>query len=352
MTSHSPLVLSHLKLRHLKLIELLIQEGTMRKVAKQLNVSQPATTAMLNDLEEFIGLRLFARNRQGALPTDQAMAIAPRIQIILNEFDELASAIRRTAAGGDTVLRLGVVPQAFIHYLPKAIDLFLQQAGSCPIKTREATSRELLGLLMEGELDCVVGRLPSEGPSLKAAAASLNFVDLYKDEVCVVAGPGNPAAAMDKVSYQFLAQCNWVMQQPDSRIRLALTEAFLRKGIFLPEPVIETSSYVQNLSIVANSGLFTVAPRSAAQAYEALGLVKIMKIRLEVSPMQVCLITRKSSAGHQQLACFKKAFLQSLALADAPRPAAVQPRTRKTGAARRPKKSAARSAAAAQASRD
>lgn len=329
MSTRSPLALSHLKFRHLMLIELLIREGTLRKVARHLNVSQPAATAMLNDLEDFIGLQLFVRNRQGVLPTEQTMAVASRVHTILNEFDELMSAIRRVAAGSDAMLRLGVVPQAFIRYLPKAIDLF-QQEGGCSIRTREATSQELLELLLEGELDCVVGRLPSEGACLKAAAARLNFVDLYTDEVCVVVGPHNPAAAMTKVSYQFLAQCSWVMQRPQSGVRQALTEAFLRKGIFMPDPVIETSSYIQNLSIVANSGLFTVAPRSAAQAHQALGLVKILNIRLEVSPMQVCLITRKSSAGNSQLACFKEAFMQSLATFEMP-PALTKPkRTRKS----------------------
>ncbi|HTJ99646.1 MAG TPA: LysR family transcriptional regulator [Bordetella sp.] len=315
MSLHSPMALSHLKFRHLLLIELLVEHGTIHKAARHLNVSQPAATAMLNDLEGLIGIPLFVRSRQGVAPTEQTLALLGRVRTILNEFDELSAVIGRVAAGRPSLLRVGVVPQAFIAYLPKAIDLF-RQAGGCAIRTHESTARELLDMLIAGELDCVVGRLPNANSALAHAASQLSFVNLYQEEICIVVGPDNPATRQSGVSYEALARCEWVMQRPDSAVRSALAEAFLRHGVQPPEPVVETSTYIQNLAIVAQSNLFTVAPRRAAAVHQELGLVRILDVPLDVVPMQVCLIRRKSSHRDPALSLFQKAFLDSVRSGD------------------------------------
>jgi DNA-binding transcriptional LysR family regulator len=331
MPLHSPMALTHLKFRHLLLIQLLDSEGTIHKAAARLNISQPAATAMLNDLEALVGMPLFLRSRQGVVPTEQTRALLGRVRTVLNEFDELAAVIGRIAAGDTPLLRVGVVPQAFISYLPKAIDLF-RQAGGCAIRTHEATARQLLDLLIAGELDCVIGRLPNASAALADGAQRLSFVSLYQEEVCIVVGPRNPAVHERGMDYASLAQREWVLQRPDSAIRSALAEAFLRHGVEPPQPVVETSTYIQNLAIVAQSNLFTVAPRRAALMQQDLGLVRILDIALDVVPMQVCLIRRKSSSQDPALSLFQDAFLQSVDLGkmDQDRPAKrgrVPPRT-------------------------
>ncbi|ANN65363.1 LysR family transcriptional regulator [Bordetella bronchialis] len=315
MSPHSPMALSHLKFRHLLLVESLIEQGTIHKAAQRLNISQPAATAMLNDLEGLVGIPLFTRSRQGVTPTEQTHALLGRIRTILNEFDELSSVIGRVASGRSALLRVGVVPQAFIAYLPKAIDLF-RQAGGCAIRTHESTARQLLDMLIAGELDCVIGRLPNASSALAHAASQLSFVNLYREEICIVVGPHNPAAGQRDIGYQDLARREWVMQRPDSAVRGALAETFLRHGVQPPEPVVETSTYIQNLAIVAQSDLFTVAPRRAAAMHQELGLVRILDLPLDVVPMQVCLIRRQSSNRDPALALFEQAFLDSVRSGD------------------------------------
>ena len=311
MPSRSPLALSHLKFRHLMLIDFLLEFGTLHKAAKQLSISQPAATAMLNNLESLIGFPLFVRSQQGVAPTEQARAIMNRLRTILNEFDDFASALKRVAEGSEVLLRVGVVPQAFIAYLPQAIEIF-RSSGGCAIRTHQGTGEQLLRLLLSGELDCVIGRLPNDGPRQAAVLDQLTFLSLYDEEICIVARPSYAESLGEGYTYATLASSQWVLQREDSSVRVALAEAFLRKGVQLPKPVVETSSYIQNLAIAAKSNLLTVAPRRAAEMEQALGLVKIIDIALEVSPMQVCLITRKSSAQNTSLSCFRESFLKSL----------------------------------------
>jgi len=316
MTSLSAMSLSHLKFRHLMLIVLLVDQGTLHKAAQVLNVSQPAVTGMLNDLERLLGLVLFERGRQGVAPTAATRAIVDRCRLMLHEFDHLVGTINRASSGEPTLLRVGIVPQAFVAFFPQTVERF-RARGGCALQAREGTGRQLLDALLRGELDCVVGRLPGGGSSEDPGIAPLRFVKLYEEDICVVAGTGHPLAHDKSPTFEALAACDWVLQRPDSSVRAALAEAFLRQGHRLPAPVVESATYIQSLSLVANSQLLTVTPRRAAERQAALGLVRIVDIRLNVSPMQVGLITRQSATQLPAVALFQTCFVESVGAVDA-----------------------------------
>ncbi|OWT65878.1 LysR substrate-binding domain-containing protein [Candidimonas nitroreducens] len=306
MTRHSRAALSHLKFRHLALIEYLLQEGTLRKAARRLNISQPATTAMLTDIESLWGVQLFTRNRQGVAPTAQTLALAPRLRVLLNDFDELGAMLDRLNTGKNEVLRVGMAPQAFTVLLPDAVERF-RRAGGCYLHTSEGSAPDLLERLLAGDLDCVLGRMPPDMGSLKHDMASLSFVRLYEDDVCIVCGPDHPATR-SRVDYARLAQWDWVLQRASSSVRRALIEAFLRKGLVLPPPVVETPTYIQALDIVAAAEFLTAAPRRMAMAHARTGRVQVLDLTLRIALMPVCLIMRKSTEDHPQIARFRAAF--------------------------------------------
>lgn len=318
MTPVSAMSLSHLKFRHLMLIVLLVDLGTLHRAAQALNVSQPAVTGMLNDLERLLGLVLFERGRQGVAPTAATRTLVGRCRLMLSEFDDLVVTINRASAGEPELLRVGIVPQAFVAFFPQTVERF-RRRGGCALQAREGTARQLLDALLKGEIDCVVGRLPAGGSSEDPGIAPLRFVKLYEEDICIVAGAGHPLCTATRPTFEALAACDWVLQRPDSSVRGALAEAFLRQGHRLPAPIVESATYIQSLSLVANSAFLTVAPRRAAERQAALGLVRIVDVRLNVSPMQVGLITRQSATQLPAVALFQTCFVESVDAVDAPK---------------------------------
>lgn len=299
--------LFHLKFRHLALIEYLLQDGTLRKAARRLNISQPATTSMLTDIEDLLGVRLFIRNRQGVTPTPATLTLAPRLRVLLNDFDEFGTMLERLETGENEVLRVGAVPQAFTVLLPHAVERF-RNAGGCYLHTSEGSAQDLLERLMAGELDCILGRLPTDTGKWALDMGALSFVHLYEDDICVVCGPDHPATRLKKLSYARLAQYEWVLQRNSSSVRRALNEAFLRHSLVLPHPAVETPTYTQALDMVAAAGLLTAAPRRTAMAYASTGRVRVLDFPLRVAPMQVSLIVRKSVETHPQIVRFRATF--------------------------------------------
>ena len=332
--------LSHLKFRHLMLIGYLSEFGTLHKAAKALNISQPAATAMLNDLEALLGLKLFERSHRGVKPTELGRQALGGLGTLLNEYHHFAESLHQMAHGRHRVLRVGLVPQAFATHLPQVIRQF-RATQVCAIRAQEGTAAQLLGLLEDGHLDCVIGRLPSSGLTKQWSSSVLLFEPLYTESICIVCGQKTPASMPfepfksfkslqrsqpsqrsqrsqplqpTQPSFEWLASQQWVLQRPDSSVRQALNEAFLRFGVTPPTPIVETSNYMQSLALVTNSEFFTVAPRGAAELTAELkhasGALQVLDIDLGVVPMQVSFIHRAASQDDAQLQAFKACFKQ------------------------------------------
>lgn len=304
--------LSHLKFRHLMLVDFLVRHGTLHKAARLLNISQPAATGMLNDLEQLLGISLFTRSRLGVAPTPAVHALLDKARTLLNEFNDFATAVGRAAQGRDMVLRVGVVPQAFVAYMPQTIEIFRSRGGGA-LRAQEGTARQLLDLLLDGQLDCVIGRLPSDGLPEGRLASDLSMEPVYRDEVCLVARPAHPILAIRRIGFERLAQEQWVLQRRDSSVRRALAEAFLREGLLPPDPAVETTTYIQNLAVVAQSNLLSIAPRRAAEQQARLGQIAIIDFKLHVEPMQVNMLVRAGSGPNAMLNLFRAALLESVA---------------------------------------
>ncbi|MFM9967589.1 MAG: LysR substrate-binding domain-containing protein [Burkholderiales bacterium] len=318
MPVHSAMSLSHLKFRHLMLVLHLLEFRNLHKTAEYLSISQPAASAMLANLESLLGLKLFVRSRQGTIATKEAFSLAERARSLVNEFDALAQTVERLREKSPQLVRIGVVPQAFVDYLPTAFACFRKAGGNAALRTQEGTAQQLVSLLFEGLLDCVVGRLASGGVAEEKDLRELSFTPLYDEQICVIEGTAD--ARKTRPSYAKLAKRDWVLQRRDSSVRRELADAFLRRGLMLPEPVVETANYMQNLSVVGKSNYCSVAPRRAVEMYLKLGTVRIVNVPLDIAPMPVSFIMRKTSASNTNLVLLRESFAHATrSVSDAPK---------------------------------
>jgi DNA-binding transcriptional LysR family regulator len=83
-------VAHRLKLRDLRLLEAVVRSKSMARAAAQLNLTQPAVSKAVSELEHMLGVRLLDRNRQGIEPTPHGRALLRRGAAI---FDELRQGV-------------------------------------------------------------------------------------------------------------------------------------------------------------------------------------------------------------------------------------------------------------------
>ena len=302
---HSEPSLSHIKFRHLILMQHLVEFGSLHKAAKHLSISQPAASAMLREFEKQLGLTLFLRTTQGVVPTEAATLLANRAQTILNEFDALVHEVKQLNKNLSPLLRVGVVPQALFAYLPHAIELFREANGGA-VSIQEGTAKHLLLQLFEGKLDCVIGRLSGASMPSMHNTDELIFFPLYSENICIV--EGTKEAKKRKNTFEDLAKRDWVLPRADSSLRQQLTDSFLRRGLMLPEPVIETTNYFQSLTMLSGSNLCSVIPQSAADMHVKLGNIRVIDIPNDLKPMPVSFILRTSAKDNTQVSKFRRIF--------------------------------------------
>jgi DNA-binding transcriptional LysR family regulator len=82
------------KLRDLRLLVAVSQWGSMAEAAKRLNVSQPAITKAVANLEYALGVRLFDRSARGVELTTYGKVLLKRGMSI---FDELRGGVKEIA---------------------------------------------------------------------------------------------------------------------------------------------------------------------------------------------------------------------------------------------------------------
>ena len=143
-------LLRRLRVRHLQLLAILDDSGSVRSAADELNLSQPAVSKMLAEVESAFGHRLFDRGRRGVVANTHGRAAVHRARVVLNELQGAAHELQGMRGGGG-LLRLGTLSVTDI--VPAAVVRLRQRLPGSRVQIREGRVQELIAALLDGVLD-------------------------------------------------------------------------------------------------------------------------------------------------------------------------------------------------------
>src|SRR6185503_16540366 len=118
-------VASRLKLRDLRLLDTVVRWGSMAKAASQLNLSQPAVSKAVAEMEHVLGVRLIDRGRHGVEPTPHGTALLKRGIAIYDELRQGVADIERLSAPGTGEVRIAASEPIAAGLLTMLISQFL-----------------------------------------------------------------------------------------------------------------------------------------------------------------------------------------------------------------------------------
>ncbi|MGI9372443.1 MAG: hydrogen peroxide-inducible genes activator [Hyphomicrobiales bacterium] len=149
------------------------------------NVTQPALSMQVRELENQLGVKLFERRQQGAQLTDAGREILDRAKDILmavRDLDDFAHHHEQVLSGR---LRLGVIPSIAPYILPPLLPVLRGKYDGLDLLIRESQTETLVDELIEGQLDVLLLALPIEHPEIVTEA-------LFEDRF-LLASPGDQA---------------------------------------------------------------------------------------------------------------------------------------------------------------
>ncbi|EBF4878423.1 LysR family transcriptional regulator [Salmonella enterica] len=225
-----------IRLRHLHTFVAVAQQGTLGRAAETLNLSQPALSKTLNELEQLTGTRLFERGRLGAqltVPGEQFLTHAVKV---LDALNTAGQALNRKEDASADVVRIGALPTAALGILPAAIGRFHQQQKSTSLQVATMNNTMLLAGLKSGEIDLGIGRMSD--PELMGG---LNYELLFLESLKLVVRPGHPLL---QETIKLSRVMEWpVVVSPKGTVPRQNAEALLQsQGCKMPAGCIETLS--------------------------------------------------------------------------------------------------------------
>ncbi|EEP0225709.1 LysR family transcriptional regulator [Salmonella enterica] len=225
-----------IRLRHLHTFVAVAQQGTLGRAAETLNLSQPALSKTLNELEQLTGTRLFERGRLGAqltVPGEQFLTHAVKV---LDALNTAGQALNRKEDASADVVRVGALPIAALGILPAAIGRFHQQQKSTSLQVATMNNTMLLAGLKSGEIDLGIGRMSD--PELMGG---LNYELLFLESLKLVVRPGHPLL-QETITLSRVME--WpVVVSPKGTVPRQNAEALLQsQGCKMPAGCIETLS--------------------------------------------------------------------------------------------------------------
>ena len=225
-----------IRLRHLHTFVAVAQQGTLGRAAETLNLSQPALSKTLNELEQLTGTRLFERGRLGAQLTLVGEQFLTHAVKVLDALNTAGQALNRKEGMNSDVVRIGALPTAALGILPTVIGQFHKQQKDITLQVATMNNTMLLAGLKSGDVDIGIGRMSD--PELMSG---LNYELLFLESLKLVVRPGHPLL-QETVTLSRVME--WpVVVSPKGTVPRQNAEALLQmQGCTLPSGCIETLS--------------------------------------------------------------------------------------------------------------
>lgn len=309
--THSPQHLDRLRLRHLRLLELIEAHGSLRAVAEQLSLTQPAVSQMVKDLEFAFGATLVDRSVRGVKLTRVGRLALQRSRSGLAAFHTLAAELDE---GLPPVLQVGTNPAMMFQMLPAALRIAREAETDVRFAVRTGLAMDMARALWDGEINAYVGRIDWEVVPAEMKQ-SLRHVHLFETDLVVICSQDHPLAGRKDLTPDDFKDTVWALPPEDSKNRMGLSASFRMAGLAEPQIAVEVAADPNGLmNLVREMPVLAVIPRLVLNTPAAGSqLVALDAEFLKVPPFEIgflTLIEHEHLVGMQE---FRAALVEAAA---------------------------------------
>lgn len=259
--------------------------GSLRGAARRLDMSQPALTRALQQLEEELGVRLMHRSVHGTVLTAAGTAFLSRARIAESELRKAVEEARSSVGDGGGMLSLGVSPVGASLLLPEMATSLLRQRPQSRLRVLEMAPGTLLPWVRDGAVDMAVTQRTAANLD-----AGLQYRPLFEINMRVAARPGHPL--LGARSLQELAQASWLYMTAPGASEDIVNQSFAAAGLPPPLPTVHCGSYFVALDLVAATDMVVVLPPALLGTWIKSGRLAVIPMTKPLVPLQVGLYTR------------------------------------------------------------
>lgn len=250
----------------MRVIAALADLKIVARVSEALNVTQPAVSKQIAELEKIVGVPVVTRDRNRLYLTPIGNRLADHAKQTLNQLDRAAFDIEAMASGVSGSVSIGAVSSVATTLLPNTIALFKRSTPQATVSVSEGHFVELLPQLEAGALDILIARIwqPQE-------LSGIEQMTLFSEPVVVVSGRNHPLAQKKSLDWSDVADSPWILPQANSVARQAVDALFAANGLTPPSNTIASLSLALNLELLRVMPALGLMPQRLAQTQATRG---------------------------------------------------------------------------------
>ncbi len=280
-----------IRLRHLEVLLAIARHGSLTAAAGALDITQPAVSQWLADIEAAAGVRLFERG-QRLRPTPYAASILAHAERVLQDAQRALAEVHAIRSGGSGRVRVGAMQVAAASLVPAAVLRLRAQAPGIELSLFEDVAARLWAGFERNELDLLVTRLDA-----RALGAGLPHRRLFADRHRVVCGPGHPLAGRKRLAWRDVVRYPWLMPTPGTPLHEALSATFSSAGVVPPKVLLTSISATANVTLLRQTDALGLQSGAVAERMQAQGALVALPFSLTHDTGDVGLVWREATPG-------------------------------------------------------
>ena len=279
---------ARLKTRQLLLLVALAEEGNIHRAAQVLNMSQPAASKLLKDLEDVLEVSLFERLPRGMRPTWYGETMIRHARVALASLNQAHDELQAAKTGQFGQVSIGAITSPALMLLPEAVQVVKANHPDLRVSLQVETSDVLIERLSQNKLDILVARLFAQHDK-----SDLRYEPLTDEPISVVARSGHPMATARTLTLGDIAEAGWIVPPAGSVLRHRFELMFQELGLRAPVNLIETGALLFTTKMLEQSDMLSVLATDVARYYASHDMLSILPIEPPCQMEAFGIITRR-----------------------------------------------------------
>ncbi|OCQ93090.1 transcriptional regulator [Oscillatoriales cyanobacterium USR001] len=214
-------------LDQLRILKAIAAEGSFKRAADSLYVSQPAVSLQVQNLERQLDVPLFDRGGRRAQLTEAGHLLLSYGEKVLSLCQETCRALEdlQNLQGGTLIV--GASQTTGTYLLPRMIGMFRQKYPNVAVQLIVHSTRRTAWSVANGQIDLAIvgGEIPSE------LQDSLEIIPYAEDELALILPTSHPLAKIETIPKEDLYKLQFICLDSQSTIRKVIDQVLSRCGI-------------------------------------------------------------------------------------------------------------------------
>jgi DNA-binding transcriptional LysR family regulator len=246
------------------------ENESFRKAAEQTNISLPAVSMQIKQLEERLGVALLQRTTRKVVLTQEGEKLMISTRKAMAEIDAALLSIEQAANAQQGNLVFACVPTVASTRLPRLVTAFARDYPGISVGIRETAQPELLEAIRKREVDFGIGPMPEK-------MGEFQCTPLFNDPYVALVPEDHPLAEQNGISLRELTKVSpSLLMLGSSQFQQQLDEVLVKNKISIERNYDFT--HVSTMVAMVEAGLgLGILPKLAVPRQTSLKAVHIVR---------------------------------------------------------------------------